>query len=1146
MQAIRTILALVVLATIGLAQTTYFVDSRASGFGAGTPQRPFNSPQNLGIQWGEEAVVLIAAGSEFTLTGSWLIGPNTRVGVYDRSNYRRFTPTLAERPVLKGDDAAIYGLVRLEDAFDVLIEDLILERARHGFYAEGSMTNVTVRRVLCRDMYGLGGFAHEDGTEGNGQIWFDQCDVQAVEGDGFSNRGSAQTLITNSRAVHCGPIWGRYELDFRIPVETDLVRYTSVSTTRPTILRNIYVDSVGGDDSNDGLSPASPWQTPSKINSSSAIGDRIHLKRESVFTATIQAKTDQEFTTYGSGRRPAIFTSSTDGILLNDVSRVFIKDLLFRGAPGIEVDGDVEDIWVVDCLFDRCGTFGIETTDAAGTGDVNIFGCGFHWTDDGSVFAQDGAYVVSAWNCRGHDNGRAIGSSAAAAWAIADEASLYLYNVQEDDPHYRGVSLAGTGDALIFGCWFNDPQDNAGVTVRKGIEVTGTGTYEIANTVIGMPDPGSGETTIGIHTVDASGTTKVYNCTLQDSRDSGGNGSSLVTVGQTDGFDMQNCILENPNGSASSYYVTLDADATNEYTISHNWYHDWSGDSSLDGWRDDGGTAADMDLATWQAVDGVVEDTEAGGIVTTQLTTTLPATVAHYEARIEDASSAIHWLGKDLQAASLVTWTTDAGLRTRGRGPSGAWMPGAWINSTGAPDGATTHQVGSLGSTMRIEDSKFLWCHHAFGFTHDQATTEDEMALLRNEIRYSYHQTFQTLITRPFPIRDNLFYQCEGSAIEINAPASVSASDVWEITGNHIYNTGGVSAVSFSTQDAGTTFNFSSNVLQMAEATWWPRPSESMANGILLGGSATLTANIDNNAIWMPFNRYGFGLTYCVRCTLSGTTMNVNNNVMYTPDDSNAIYTRIANLNNIGTWDDNFYWENTTNGDNWHNATTNVAFATWQAVSGTPDANGWEDDQQIAAHPVPGDERFMPAEAWRVSRGATQYSAGTDRSAVTRWAMGGGVRPDSGAWSLGPFVADIATDAIFRSDQRLIFSEFITASTTPYTDIPIRLFDESFQPSRRMVIESICLFEFAGNPVNFQIHEGIQSHGRVIFAGGVSSGSSVWMKEDLRPSIGQNLYISFSEAGSTISGYIKYRWEEIRNAEEDRKVPAPRIGGPVR
>jgi len=1112
----------------------YYVDSRASGFGDGTKDYPFSSPLNLSIPWGDEAVVYLARGSEFTLTGSWVIGPNTTVKASGSG----------ARPILTGADAAIYGLIRLEDSFNVLVEDVIVQRARHGVLIEGATENVTFRRVMARDMYGLGGFAHEDTAVASGRVWYDQCEVQNMEGDGFSNRGGAFDLITDAVVAHCGPIWGVHELDYRIPVEPGLVNYLSVATTRPVISRNVYVDTAGGDDANDGLSPNSPWATHTKINSSSLAGDRVHVKRGSDFTGseTIIAKTDQHFLPYGTGRRPYGNTFNNDTFLVNDVKRVTIEGFYFKdAAPGVLVTGDVEDIWVVDCLFDQCETFGVQANDAAGSGDVNIFGCGFHWNDDGSVHGTAGSYVISGWNCKGHDNARTIGTTAAAAWRVAGACSFKLYNVEEDDPYYRGLALEGTGSSTIFGCWFNGPQDNAAVTVGKGIEVTTTGTTEISNTVVTIGDPGSGDSTIGVEFADASGTNKLYNCTLQDARASGGTGSSCLTVGQTTSTDVQNCLFENRNGTASSYYVTLDADATGEYTFSHNWYHDWSGAGTADAWRDDGGTAADMAIAAWQAVDGNVEDTAAGGFVTTNLTTTMPATIAGYEARIEDLSSAIHWLGKDLQAAGLVTWTTDAGHRERGRGPSGNWMPGAWVNSTGAPDGATTH----ADSGMRIEDSKFSWCHHAFGFTHDQLTTEDEMALLRCTIEHAYHETFQTLFTRAFPIRDNVFKSCQGSGISINAPSG-TGSDVWEITGNHFYNTGGFGTIEVATTAAGTTFNIASNIIQMPETLWWPRPSETAERGISMGGSANCTVNCDNNVLWMPFQRNGLGFMYCIRNTRTGSTLNMTNNMFFAPDESSAAYVRINSTGDIGTIDDNFYWLATTNLLGWHNAGGFVNFANWKATTNTPDVNAWEQTLKICGRPDVGDERFIPAEAFRVSTHSPQASAGTNRAATTRWAIQGGIRPASGNWTVGPFVASVSTNVMLRSQRRLILSGFILASTAPLEDIPIRLMGTPNQLDLRMVLKSICLTESSGNRVAYVIHEGTKSEGNIVYAGAVTDGGDPGISMPIRGSIGKPLFLSFISSTGTVSGVIEWDWEREVNPQEFRPVPAPKIGGPVK
>ena len=73
-----------------------------------------------------------------------------------------------------------------------------------------------------------------------------------------------------------------------------------------------YYISVSGCDSNDGLTPETPWKTIQKLNSSVKCGDTICFKRGDTFYGQIRApkgnntKTPTTYTAYGEGTKPTV------------------------------------------------------------------------------------------------------------------------------------------------------------------------------------------------------------------------------------------------------------------------------------------------------------------------------------------------------------------------------------------------------------------------------------------------------------------------------------------------------------------------------------------------------------------------------------------------------------------------------------------------------------------------------------------------------------------------------------------------------------------------------------------------------------------------------------------------------------------------
>lgn len=75
---------------------------------------------------------------------------------------------------------------------------------------------------------------------------------------------------------------------------------------------SVYYVANNGNDNNDGLSPATPWQTISKVNACHQGGDKILFKRGDTFYGTIESKSGIDlshptvYSSYGEGNKPVV------------------------------------------------------------------------------------------------------------------------------------------------------------------------------------------------------------------------------------------------------------------------------------------------------------------------------------------------------------------------------------------------------------------------------------------------------------------------------------------------------------------------------------------------------------------------------------------------------------------------------------------------------------------------------------------------------------------------------------------------------------------------------------------------------------------------------------------------------------------------
>ena len=113
-----------------------------------------------------------------------------------------------------------------------------------------------------------------------------------------------------------------------------------------------YYISTSGCDTNDGLSPATPWQSIQKINSSIKCGDTVCFKRGESFFGKIRApkgndtQTPTTYKSYGEGTKPTVSqykTAHNDAweSIGNDVWRIDLSDVSKFDGNVTELDTNV-------------------------------------------------------------------------------------------------------------------------------------------------------------------------------------------------------------------------------------------------------------------------------------------------------------------------------------------------------------------------------------------------------------------------------------------------------------------------------------------------------------------------------------------------------------------------------------------------------------------------------------------------------------------------------------------------------------------------------------------------------------------------------------------------------------------------------------
>lgn len=150
---------------------------------------------------------------------------------------------------------------------------------------------------------------------------------------------------------------------------TDTETYTETASTELT--PTYFVSSSTGNDSNDGLTESTPWQSLTKLNteiSGMVKGSVIGLKRDDSFTGTVTLDNRISITAYGSGAKPVIQTTSTDYIFdLTNVDSVRINNIKMLGKKWVQFYNSDRD------TVEYCEATHIDTNSSTYTSDRPLY-----------------------------------------------------------------------------------------------------------------------------------------------------------------------------------------------------------------------------------------------------------------------------------------------------------------------------------------------------------------------------------------------------------------------------------------------------------------------------------------------------------------------------------------------------------------------------------------------------------------------------------------------------------------------------------------------------------------------------------------------------------------------------------------------------
>jgi hypothetical protein len=230
--------------------------------------------------------------------------------------------------------------------------------------------------------------------------------------------------------------------------ELDLLRCMTLSKRG----QKYYMDATGGDDGNDGRSPATAWQTIGKVNGASLRpGDRVLFKRGETWTlaAGLAVANGVTYADYGVGALPILDgNDSVDCVTCAGKTNVTLRNLaMIRGfdfgiACGPSGGTPASHIRIYNCVASACGN-----------DNVIFIGGAHHCVVDGlasydpyqrvagplvtCLEVSDGAHDISIRNVEGY------GSPGVGISVHCHDGEAMPYNVTVKDSEFYGNAIAG-------------------------------------------------------------------------------------------------------------------------------------------------------------------------------------------------------------------------------------------------------------------------------------------------------------------------------------------------------------------------------------------------------------------------------------------------------------------------------------------------------------------------------------------------------------------------------------------------------------------------------------------------------------------------------------------------------------------------------
>jgi len=276
--------------------------------------------------------------------------------------------------------------------------------------------------------------------------------------------------------------------------------------------KTYYVDATGGNDSNNGTSTSTPWQTISNVNiamDSSVIeaGDTIYFEKGETFTGFLDVDVSGSsskaitFGAYGSGDKPIINASgNTSAVDLTGRSYITVENLNLKNATtqgvylynsgsnitinGVDIDNSTNGFHISIGTFSTISissstittfTYGINVENTTSVSSLTIDGVTASSGTNGILMADSGTFSgVSISNSTFSSNSGAGISITGAHTNLSLESVTANLNTLQG---FLFAAVSGTTNLTVTNSQFNQNTD-------IGLQMTGTGNgATITNTV---------------------------------------------------------------------------------------------------------------------------------------------------------------------------------------------------------------------------------------------------------------------------------------------------------------------------------------------------------------------------------------------------------------------------------------------------------------------------------------------------------------------------------------------------------------------------------------------------------------------------------------------------------------------------------------